>query len=105
MMTTLAPPPSSARSVSPTHESEGWPFGSVPEPNGAIVELRREVQLQHRPRETYIEPRRHFWLLDAQRRDAVLSSEAAYLVCVGISMVLTYVMAHFAALWMYGPVS
>lgn len=100
MTTTLAPPPSSTRSASfPTHEpDEDWP-------TEAIVALRPAVQPQRRPREAHVEPRRRFWLLDAARRDAVLGSDAAFLVSVAISWVLSGVLAYFYALWAIGSVS
>jgi hypothetical protein len=99
MTTTLAPPPSDTRSTSflPHEPDEDWPIGE-------IVVLRPAVQPQRRPREAYVEPHRRFWLLDAARRDAVLGSDAAFLVSVAISWVLSGVMAYFAALWMNGPV-
>jgi hypothetical protein len=100
MTTTLAPPPDSTRLASqPTHElDEDWPIG-------AIVALRPTVQPQHRTREAYVEPRRRFWLLDAARRDAVLGSDAAFLVSVAISLVLSGVLAYFYALWTIGPLN
>lgn len=82
----------------PTHEpDEDWPAGT-------IVALRPTVQPQRRPREAYVEPRRRFWLLDAARRDAILGSDAAFLVSVAISWVLSGVLAYFYALWTIGPV-
>jgi hypothetical protein len=103
MPTTLASPPSSTRSTFPTHEpDEDWP-------TGATIELRREVQqweaeAQRQPDE-YVEPRRRWWILDAARRDAVLGSDAAFLVSVAISWVLSGVLAYFYARWTIGPVS
>jgi hypothetical protein len=99
MTTTLAPPPSGTRSASflPHEPDEDWPIGE-------IVVLHPAVQLQRRPRETYVEPRQRFWLLDAARRDAVLGSDAAFLVSVAISWVLSGVLAYFYALWTIGPV-
>jgi hypothetical protein len=99
MTTTLAPPPDSTRSASrATHEpDEDWPIA-------AVIALRPAVQPQRRPREAYVEPRRRFWLLDAARRDAVLGSDAAFLLSVAISWVLSGVLAYFYALWTIGPV-
>jgi hypothetical protein len=99
MTTTLAPPPSSTRSASrPAHEpDDDWP-------TGAVIALRPTVQPQRQPREAYVEPRRRFWLLDAARRDAALGSDAAFLVSVAISWVLSGVLAYFYALWTIGPV-
>jgi hypothetical protein len=97
-MTTTLAPPSRTRSASPTCEPD------ENSPIGAIVALRRESHPQRQPRDTHIEPRHRNWLLDARRRDAVLSSDAAFLVSVGISLVLSGVMAYFDALWQIGPV-
>jgi hypothetical protein len=93
MTTTLAPPPSGTRSTSflPHEPDEDWPIGE-------IVVLRPAVQPQRRTREAYVEPHRRFWILDAARRDAVLGSDAAFLVSVAISMALSGVMAYFDAL-------
>lgn len=102
MTTTLAPPHSSAQLTSPTHED--WPIGSTPG-GGALIALRREARPQSQPQDTYIERRRRSWLLDVDRRDAVLNSGGTYLVCVGIVLVLTYFMAQLAVVWMYGPVN
>jgi hypothetical protein len=102
MTTTLAPPHSSEQLTSPTHED--WPIGSTPS-GGALIALRREARPESRLQDTYIERRRRSWLLDVERRDAVLNSGGAYLVCVGIVLVLTYFMAQLAVAWMYGPVN
>ena len=60
--------------------------------------------MKRRLREAYVKPRRRFWLLDAARRDAVLGSDAAFLVSVAISRVLSGVLAYFYALWTIRPV-
>jgi|GEM_PF-6117014 hypothetical protein len=102
MTTTLAPPRSGARSTSRlTHEPrEDWPIAVI---GGAAVEDAPLV-VARRPRYAHIEARRRFWLLDAARRDAILGSDAAFLVSFLIAWVLSGVMAYFYALWTIGPV-
>ena len=49
--------------------------------------------------------RRRVWLFDVSRRDAMLSSSTAYLVSVGLVMILAYFMMRFVALWTIGPMN
>jgi hypothetical protein len=80
-----------------------------PSPGGWLQAEQGPAGAGMRPgRSAHDEPHRHrhrVWLLDVERRNAVLSSSAAFCVCVGISMILAYVLARFFALWMIGPVN
>lgn len=98
MTTTLAPPPGGPRSTSrPTREPhDDWPIEAIA--------LRREAHPRQPPGYTYVEPRRRFWLLDANRREAIVGSDAAFLVSFLIIWALSGVLAYFYGLWTLGPV-
>ena len=56
-----------------------------------------------RPRDDADKRHRTLWP-DAQRRDAILGSEAAFLLSFAVSWVLSGVLAYLYALWTLGPV-
>jgi hypothetical protein len=107
MTTTLVPPPSCTRS-SASHERGGWPTGSAHDSyedsaSGATDGLRRTRVDDSRAPGRGID-----WCRirrSEHRLDAVLSSTAAYLVSVGVVVILACVVAGVFAQWMNGPVN
>ncbi len=68
-----------------------------------VIELPRS-RITHRESAESIALRRPAWLPDAYQRDAILSSDAAFLVSCAIVWLLSGVMAYAYALWTIGPV-
>jgi hypothetical protein len=90
-MTTFTVPPPTTETVTSTAAGR------------LVIELPRS-RITHRESAEPITPHRSAWLPGAYQRDAILSSDAAFLVSCAIMWLLSGVMAYAYALWMIGPV-
>jgi hypothetical protein len=104
MATTLILPPSSAQ-----HEPEDWRYGSATEPHhddspdGGSIPPQRDARPRTGGQLETSERRRHVRL--TQSADAFFGSNAGFLLCYVITMVVVYFVAVQFAFWMYGPMN